>query len=345
MKRQFATASLALGILVTAACSTATSTGGGVGSGNGTNSGESCGYAFVHAAPIGSSLFEKWAEDGVQQARAELGIDVDSVESATPTAIADNFRAFAQQKCKKVIATVSFTAVEALTQVAKEFPDQQFAILDAEVDLPNVRSYTWAVEQATYVTGVAAALLSRSGTIGAVFGMEVPPLKRWQAGYEQGATTAKPGTKVLVNYVGSFSDPAKSLTLAIAQKQQGADIILPASGSNLGVISESAKNGFLVAGVDPEEARKGGEAGVAFTMYQKVADSVEIMFGEDWGPTLLTGTRNLTLADGVFEFDPFNTSSGTYDGKVPPEVIQAAKAAYDDIVSGKIVVKNPLAGQ
>jgi len=152
-------------------------------------------------------------------------------------------------------------------------------------------------------------------------------------------------TKVLVNYVGSFSDPAKSLTLAIAQKQQGADVILPASGSNLGIIAESTKNGFSVAAVDPEEAGKAGQEGVAFTMSMKVADSVRILFGEDWTGTLRGGTRNLTLAENVFEFDPFTVSSGTYDSRVPADVIKAAKEAYDGIVAGTITVPNPLAGQ
>ncbi|MGW4792511.1 BMP family lipoprotein [Nonomuraea sp. NPDC004297] len=337
---------LALGLMLLTSCSTAT-TGdpSAPPAKNSAAGGGDCGYAFVHASTIGSSLFEKWAEDGVKKARDELGVSIDSVESATPTAIADNFRAFAQRGCKKVIATVSFSAAEALTQVAKEFPHQQFAILDAEVDLPNVRSYAWAVEQATYVAGVAAARMSKSKTIGAVFGMEVPPLKRWQAGYEAGAKAADPATKVVVNYVGSFSDPAKSLTLAIAQKQQGADVILPASGSNLGVISESVKNGFSVAAVDAEEAKEAGQAGVAFTMTMKVADSVRILFGEDWTGTLQGGTRNLTLKEGVFEFDPFTASSGDYDSRVPAEVVKAAKEAYDGIVAGTVTVANPLAGQ
>ncbi|GAA5061435.1 basic membrane protein A [Thermocatellispora tengchongensis] len=335
---------LLLGLILLTACSTAT-TGAQPAPAGDPGGGQDCGYAFVHASTIGSSLFEKWAEDGVQKAKSELGVAIDSVESATPTAIADNLRAFAQRGCKKMIATISFSASEALTQVAKEFPNQQFAILDAEVNLPNVRSYAWAVEQATYVAGVAAARLSKSKTIGAVFGMEVPPLKRWQAGYELGAKAADPATKVLVNYVGSFSDPAKALTLAIAQKQQGADVILPASGSNLGVISESVKNGFSVAAVDPEEAQKGGRAGVAFTMWMKVADSVRLLFGEDWTGAPKGGTRNLTLKDGVFEFDPLTTSSGAYDAKVPADVVKEAKAAYDGIVAGTIVVKNPLTGQ
>jgi len=335
----------ALGIILLTSCSTATTGAPSTPANSSAAGGKDCGYAFVHAATIGSSLFEKWAEDGVKKARDELGVTIDSVESATPTAIADNFRAFARRGCKKVIATVSFTAAEALTQVAKEFPDQQFAILDAEVDLPNVRSYVWAVEQATYVAGVAAARMSKSKTIGAVFGMEVPPLKRWQAGYELGAKAADPATKVLVNYVGSFSDPAKSLTLAIAQKQQGADVILPASGSNLGIIAESVKNGFSVAAVDPEEASKAGQAGVAFTMTMKVADSVRLLFGEEWTGTLQGGTRNLTLKEGVFEFDPFTASSGTYDSRLPTDVIKAAKEAYDGIVAGTITVPNPLTGQ
>ncbi|MEO3795994.1 BMP family ABC transporter substrate-binding protein [Nonomuraea sp. B10E15] len=332
---------LATALVLTSACSTATTTNPAP---RAARNGD-CGYAFVHAATIGSSLFEKWAEDGVQQAKKELDVTIDSVESATPTAIADNFRAFAQRGCKQVIATAGFSAAEPLTQVAKEFPGQQFAILDAEVDLPNVRSYAWAVEQATYVAGVSAALLSKTKTIGAVFGMEVPSLKRWQAGYEAGAKAAVPGTKVLINYVGSFSDPAKSLTLAIAQKQQGADVILPASGSNLGVISEAAKNGFSVAAVDPEEAGKAGEKGVAFTMSMKVADSVRLLFGEKWTGEPRGGTRNLTLKDDVFVFDPMTTSSGTYDDRVPADVVKAAKAAYDDIVAGAITVANPVAGQ
>ncbi len=305
-----------------------------------------CGYAFVHTGTVGDAEFERQMQDGLNQARETLGITIDAVESTDIAAITDNIRAFAQEGCYGLIGISSFLGGEALTTVADEFPDQQFAIFDTVVERPNVMNYAQAPEQVMYVLGMMAAEMTETNVIGAVFGMDIPPLTRFRVGYENGARAVNPDIEVLIDYVGSFTDPARSLTLAITQHERGADIIYSATGSNRSVYAEAAANGFRVIGAGEPEVEPnvitdseaitslvgGSVAAVSFTMFN------DVVSGAFAGGTVKT----LGLADGIYTIIPLDEPVEPFVSRVGADVIAVAGPVYRGIIAGYITVPNPL---
>lgn len=101
--------------------------------------------------------------------------------------------------------------------MAAENPDRNFAIIDTVVDLPNVRSVTFREQEAAYLMGAAAGLATKTNKVGMVVAMDIPLLKKWTGGFQEGLKATNPNAEFLVNYVGSFSDPAKAKELALLQ--------------------------------------------------------------------------------------------------------------------------------
>jgi basic membrane protein A len=149
-----------------------------------------------------------------------------------------------------------------LSKAAKDCPNTKFAIVDdSSVTAANVTSLIFAEEQGSYLVGAAAALKTTSGTIGFVGGCDVPLIKKFEAGYKAGAAAAKPGIKVLSNYLSTpadkcsgFNDPGKGQTQAEGQYDQGADIVYQAAGgSGAGVFKAAKGKGKLAIGVDSDQ--------------------------------------------------------------------------------------------
>src|SRR5690242_21266820 len=113
-----------------------------------------------------------------------------------------------------------------MEKVAREFPGTKFAIIDAVVDLPNVQSIVFKEHEGSFLVGMAAALASKTGKVGFVGGMDIPLIRNFAFGYEQGVKHVKPDASVIVNYTGTtpaaWNDPARGSELAIGQFGQGA---------------------------------------------------------------------------------------------------------------------------
>src|SRR6185436_5542485 len=137
-------------------------------------------------------------------------------------------RSLAQKKFDLIVA-VGVGQQEATKKVAAKFPDTKFAIVDAEVALPNVRSLLFQEHEGSYLVGALAALTSKTGKIGFIGGMDIPLIRRFEMGYKAGAKKINPKIQVLANYVGVSSDawnnPPKGKELAVSQYDAGADVI------------------------------------------------------------------------------------------------------------------------
>ena len=124
-------------------------------------------------------------------------------------------------KAAKANPTVKFVGVDQGVCVdANGEPDPTFACAgDAATLLPNYQGIVFAEAQPGYLAGIVAASLTKSGTIGAVGGTNVPAVVNYWRGYENGAKSVKPDIKVLYqetdpNPAIGFNDPAKGKTIA-----------------------------------------------------------------------------------------------------------------------------------
>lgn len=212
---------------------------------------------------IDDKSFNASAFAGAQRAERELGVKVNHVEVLDDTQLEPTLKNFAEKKFDLIIS-VGYVQQEALDRAAKAFPHSSFAIVDAVVDQPNVRSLMFKEHEGSYLAGAAAALKSKTGIIGFVGGMDIPLIRRFEYGYRQGAEKVNPKIKVLLNYVGvtgeAWNNPTRGKELALSQIQKGADVIYHAAGaSGLGVFdaveeqSQKQKRSLYAIGVDSNQ--------------------------------------------------------------------------------------------
>jgi basic membrane protein A and related proteins len=143
-------------------------------------------------------------------------------------------------------------------KVAAAFPATRFAIVDMVVNRPNVQSFVYREHEGAFLVGILAAMASRSGTIGFVGGQDIPLVRKFLCGYEQGAVWAVPAVKVVSAMTGTTAqawvDPVRGGELAKAQIAQGADVVWAAAGTTgLGVMQATADAGKLTIGVDSNQ--------------------------------------------------------------------------------------------
>ncbi|QPH55123.1 BMP family lipoprotein [Pontivivens ytuae] len=183
-------------------------------------------------------------------------------------------RDYARQGYEPIVA-IGFLYGEAVNQVAAEFPETDFAIVDMVVDQPNVRSVVFREHEGSYLMGAMAAMASESDTVGFVGGMDIPVIRKFACGYVGGVKAVNPDATVLVEMTGTtpaaFNDPERGEELAEGQIAQGADVIYHASGgTGVGVLDAVADAGILGIGVDMNQ--NGLEPGSVLTSMLKQVD-------------------------------------------------------------------------
>src|ERR1700722_5325185 len=145
--------------------------------------------------------FNTAAFRGATDAAKELGVELKEVESPDDAAFEPALRTFAERGYPLVIA-IGFAQVDAVKKIAPAYPATHFAIVDGVVDAPNVSSLMFAEHEGAYLIGYLAALLSKTGKIGFIGGMDIALIRRFQMAYEAGAKAANPKIQIEVNYVG-----------------------------------------------------------------------------------------------------------------------------------------------
>jgi basic membrane protein A len=142
-----------------------------------------------------------------------------------------------------------------MEQVASDYPQLHFCVIDSLINLPNVASLLFKEHEGSFLVGMIAASVNKTGTLGFVGGMDIPLIRRFEMGYEAGAKKINPQITVLPNYVGvtseAWNNPPKGKELALAQYDAGVDIIFAAAGaSGLGVFDAAEDRKMFAIGVD-----------------------------------------------------------------------------------------------
>jgi basic membrane protein A len=281
--------------------------------------------------------FNEGVFNGVERFRAETKLTVAEFEVTNETQFEQAHRRFAQRGQDPILA-VGFTQANAVEKVAKEFPKVRFTVIDGVVKLPNVQSVLFKEHEGSFLVGVLAALASKSGKIGFIGGMDIPLIRRFACGYEQGIRYANPKAELLQNMTGTtpaaWNDPARGGELAKGQFERGADVIYAAAGgTGIGVYQAARDRGRLAIGVDSNQNHL--HPGTMLTSMVKRVDMVAYdTFKLARGGTWEAGITVLGLKDGGVDWalDKNNEKLVTPDMKAR---VEAAKA---DIISGKIKV-------
>ncbi|HOQ73233.1 MAG TPA: BMP family ABC transporter substrate-binding protein [Limnochordia bacterium] len=286
---------------------------------------------------LGDQSFNDAAYRGLMQAKEELPVEVIYVEPADIAEMEEHQRSYAELGLDLVIV-IGFIHQSSLTEVSADYPDIHFAIVDDVVDNPNVTSLLFEEHEGSFLVGVVAGMMTKSNIVGFVGGMEVPLIRKFQVGFEEGVKWANPDAQVLVNYAGAFDDPGRGRELAISQYERGADIIYHAAGgTGSGVIDAAASHDFYAIGVDSDQDYM-APGKVLTSMIKRVDMAVYEVIKAAVEGTLEGGTWTFGVADGGV-----GTSEFTYTRDIiPQEVFDKVEEAKQKIISGEIVVTNPL---
>ena len=246
----------------------------------------------------GDRSFNDSAAAGLDKAKSELGVEAEELSpNASGSDRGDNLRQLAEEGFDPVIA-VGFAYAESLKAVATDFPDTTFLIVDdSSVQAPNVKALLFAEEQGSFLVGAAAALKSKTGSVGYIGGVETPLLKKFEAGFIAGAKQVKPSIKTQSKYLSQppdfsgFGSPDKGRETANGMYDAGADVIYAAAGgSGTGVFQAAVAKKGKAIGVDSDQYQSAAaqlkpviltsmlkRVDVAvFESLQKIADGTEV---------------------------------------------------------------------
>ncbi len=306
---------------------------------------------------VNDKSFNQSAWAGVEKAAKDLGLEVTPryIESKQVTDYEKNIDTFATEGYDMIIS-VGFLMGDVTAAKAKQYPNIKFAIIDvsyfptkdsaacpdtvkdcyADGGLKNVTSLMFQEDEVGYLAGVLAACMSKSGVIGSVAGMEIPPVIRFVVGYQNGAKSVNPNIQALNQYIPSFVDPAKGKEVGLAMIDKKADVIFGVGGNtgNGGLLAAKEK-GLMGIGVDVDQ----------YLTYPEVKDALITSAAKNVDVAVYEAIKALAtgaLKAGVFTSNLKNGGIGLapyhdWDSKISQDCKTKVQKATDGLKAGTLV--------
>jgi basic membrane lipoprotein Med (substrate-binding protein (PBP1-ABC) superfamily) len=290
--------------------------------------------ALITPNSVNDSGWSALAYEGLLKIGMEMGAETQNVVASSPAEIADAMRSYAQKEFDLVIGHgYEYNAIG--MEVGADFPDTVFVSTSGDKFADNVGTFRFYLEQATYLCGMIAAELSKTGTIGMVGGPNVPSIESTFQAFEAGAKSVNPKIKVLKAYTNSNDDVGAAKQQTLAFIDQGADMIIHQANAAAGGVFEACdERGVLAFGTNSDQKMDAPPRTV-------LASAV-----------IVAGPAFLDLATRVKE-DKFEAGvnlqgmkegavdlvwNETITGGVPQELKDLIEATKKKIISGELVV-------
>ena len=294
--------------------------------------------------------FNQLAYTGYTKAKNQYGFKEEVIQTQSQNDYVKNLTLAAQEA--NLVVAVGFLMQTPLDQVAKQFPNVNFAIVDgcavpnaatgACETLPNVTPLLFKEQQAGCIVGAIAGQMEKDGkskvpnllgasSIGAVGGIAVPAVVRYIAGYKYCAKLVDPSVKVYITYSNDFADTAKCKDAATSLiNQHQVDIVFQVAGG-CGIGALDAANGKNVYGIGVD-ADQGYLYPSVITSAEKRVDTAVY--------TIIDLTEKGQYTNNVPQFDLSNNGVGygTPSSAVPQDAIQEAMTIQGQITSGSLTV-------
>ncbi|HJR81355.1 MAG TPA: BMP family ABC transporter substrate-binding protein [Anaerolineales bacterium] len=297
---------------------------------------------------INDKSFNQSAWEALQQAEQELGALVQYIETADARDYSKNINTFAEEQYD-VIVTVGFNLREATRTAAEAYPDIKFIGIDQdqfEGTIDNVVGLVFPEDQAGFLVGALAAMMSETHKIGAVCGSDaVPPVWRLGEGYKAGAAYADGLTGTTtdvfaiyhndVSFDTTFIDPEWGEMTANAIMEEGVDAIFGCGGitGNAAIIA-AAQSGLYAIGVDTDQYLTLPEA--APRMLSSAMKLITPSVFE-----LLRGAREDNFPSGNYYGNVTYAPYHDLENEVPAEVKAAMEQINADLLGGAIETNVP----
>lgn len=279
--------------------------------------------------------FNEAAFNGAQRWATETGLSFREIELQSEAQREQALRRFAEAGSNPIVMA-GFAFASALGDVAADYPNTKFAIIDMVVDAPNVRSVVFNEHEGSYLVGMMAAKASTSGTVGFIGGMDIPLIRKFACGYVQGVKAVNPNATVIQNMTGTtpsaWNDPVKGSELTKAQISQGADVVYAAAGgTGVGVLQTAADENILSIGVDSNQNYM-HPGKVLTSMMKRVDNAVYDAFSQ--GEALEAGFNVMGLANGGVGYALDENNAALVSAEMQASVDKASA----DIASGALAV-------
>jgi basic membrane protein A len=205
--------------------------------------------ALLTPGPISDQSWNGGAYQGLQRIKDSLNATVSHIQTKTPAEFEENFRQYGAQGYSLVFGH-GFEFQNAARLVGPEYPRTIYVVSSSDVaQAPNVAGIQFAFSDASYLAGLVAGSMTRSGVVGAIGGTEIPPVRESFDAFTEGVRAVSPSARVLRAYLGNWDDVGAGKEQAIAQIKQGADVIFQnADAAGLGVFqaARESRNTFII---------------------------------------------------------------------------------------------------
>ena len=315
-------------------------------------------FVFVCTGQLGDKSFNDSANEGVMEIAESLGCETRVIEvGRDQTKWEPTFQYLAEEGEYDVIISNGSSSIETIQKVAEEFPEQKFVAFDCTIETdkyPNLYAISYKQNEGSYLAGVLAALVTKSdmenaneeNKIGFIGGSEHPIITDFLVGYIAGAKSVDPDIKVYVSYIGSWDDTAKGKETAIAQYNQGVDIIFPAAEqAGLGCVEAAVEMGKYIIGVDSDQSMlfagvDEDKANVILTSVLKnVGDSLVRMANMEIEGTVPWGSYEEL---GIAENGAGLADNEYYQKNVPDEIKTVIEESKQEVIDGNVEIPTAL---
>ncbi len=289
-------------------------------------------------AGLGDKGFNDAGWAGVQRAVSELGIKARYLQSNEQADYVPNL-GLAAQEADAVVA-MGFLMIDAVRTVAPLHPETSFIFVDGEIPGDNIASFDFKAQEGAFLAGILAAMTSKTGKVGTILGMDIPPVRAYEVGFRAGILTANVREGLDVEYVsatvGNFNNPSRGKALAQGLIAQGADVVLQLAGNTgLGVIEAVREaNGqvwAIGADLDQDDLAPGK---ILVSILKRIDVAVFDAIQDSKNRQLQPGHRRVGIAEGATGLSEMRHTRRD----VSERALEMVEGALDGIRKGKIAV-------
>jgi basic membrane protein A and related proteins len=289
--------------------------------------------ALLSPGPVSDAGWNALAYEGLLAIRDQLGAEVAQVQTKTPAEFEEGFRDFARRGYQLVFGH-GFEFQDAAAAVAPDFPDTVFITTSGNTVRKNVAPLRFMLEEAAYLEGIIAAGISKTGKAGAVGGMEIPSVKSTFIAFEAGAKAARPDFTVVTAYVGNWEDVGAAKEAALAQVQQGCDLLFHnADAAGLGVFQAAQQRHVYAFGSNKNQNDVAPDVVLASAVIDIPHAFVNV--AEEVKEHRFTGRiERMGMKDGVVSL----IINPRLEAQIPAEVKQRVEKTRQAIIAGTLNV-------
>ncbi|MCC7319656.1 MAG: BMP family ABC transporter substrate-binding protein [Rubellimicrobium sp.] len=282
--------------------------------------------------------------EGLERAKADLGIDLTIVDTGNRALdYEEQFNNLAEGDYDLVFV-MGWELVDALTKTADANPDTRFIFIDGVLESPSMTYIDFVEEEGSYLVGALAGLLAEGAVapfangpeVGFVGGRDIPVIRNFLSGMQQGVAAVAPDVSVVDVFAGTFDDPAKGSELAMTLFGQGIGTIYQAAGpTGEGVLQAATAAGAFAVGVDIDQCPSAPGAMLGSMLKRADIAVYDMIAGQvDGSAPVVPGTVQVGIASGGVEL---KICDDVID-MIPQEILDQVEAIRAGVAAGEISV-------